>query len=132
MSTAKRNSCFSISGTCSTTFFMLIFTTAVLTMESEFADSYGRLLLLTTWSFFFFGGASLPAGWLGDKWSRTGMMFVFFIGIGGASILTGFASDPLQIEIGLALVGIFGAILPPDRAGTCCRGRETCRPRARH
>ncbi len=113
MSTAKRNFLFLNIGHLLDHFFMLIFTTAVLTMESEFADSYGRLLLLTTWSFFFFGGASLPAGWLGDKWSRTGMMFVFFIGIGAASILTGFASDPLQVEIGLALVGIFGAIYHP-------------------
>ncbi|WNK01047.1 MFS transporter [Thalassospiraceae bacterium LMO-JJ14] len=113
MTTAKRNFLFLNLGHLLDHFFMLIFTTAVLTMESEFADSYGRLLLLTTWSFFFFGGASLPAGWLGDKWSRTGMMFVFFIGIGAASILTGFAADPLQIEIGLAMVGIFGAIYHP-------------------
>ncbi|MEQ8322073.1 MAG: MFS transporter [Rhodospirillales bacterium] len=110
---ARRNFLFLNLGHLLDHFFMLVFTTAVLTMESEFADSYGRLLLLTTWSFFFFGGASLPAGWLGDKWSRTGMMFVFFIGIGTASILTGFAADPLQIEIGLALVGIFGAIYHP-------------------
>lgn len=113
MTTAKRNFLFLNIGHLLDHFFMLIFTTAVLTMESEFADSYGRLLLLTTWSFFFFGGASLPAGWLGDKWSRTGMMFVFFIGIGASSIAVGFASDPLQIEIGLALVGIFGAIYHP-------------------
>jgi len=113
MTTAKRNFLFLNIGHLLDHFFMLIFTTAVLTMESEFADSYGRLLLLTTWSFFFFGGASLPAGWLGDKWSRTGMMFVFFIGIGAASIMTGFAADPLQIEIGLALIGIFGAIYHP-------------------
>lgn len=92
---------------------MLIFTTAVLTMESEFADSYGRLLLLTTWSFFFFGGASLPAGWLGDKWSKKGMMLVFFIGIGTASIFTGFSETPLHVEIGLALVGVFAAIYHP-------------------
>lgn len=92
---------------------MLIFTTAVLTMESEFADSYGRLLLLTTWSFFFFGGASLPAGWLGDKWSKKGMMLVFFIGIGAASIFTGFSETPLQVEVGLALIGIFAAIYHP-------------------
>lgn len=113
MTIAKRNFLFLNIGHLLDHFFMLIFTTAVLTMESEFADSYGRLLLLTTWSFFFFGGASLPAGWLGDKWSRTGMMFVFFIGIGASSIAVGFASDPLQIEIGLALVGIFGAIYHP-------------------
>jgi len=113
MTIAGRNFFFLNLGHLLDHFFMLIFTTAVLTMESEFADSYGRLLLLTTWSFFFFGGASLPAGWLGDKWSRRGMMFVFFIGIGSASVVTGYATDPLQIEIGLAMVGIFGAIYHP-------------------
>jgi MFS family permease len=113
MTDAKRNFLFLNVGHLLDHFFMLIFTSAVLTMESEFADSYGRLILLTTWSFFFFGGASLPAGWLGDKWSRHGMMFVFFIGIGSASILTGFAVEPLHIEIGLALIGVFAAIYHP-------------------
>lgn len=113
MTDAKRNFLFLNIGHFLDHFFMLIFTTAVLTMESEFADSYGRLILLTTWSFFFFGGASLPAGWLGDKWSRHGMMFVFFIGIGSASILTGFAVEPLHVEIGLALIGVFAAIYHP-------------------
>ncbi len=113
MTDAKRNFLYLNVGHFLDHFFMLIFTTAVLTMENEFADSYGRLILLTTWSFFFFGGASLPAGWLGDKWSRHGMMFVFFIGIGSASILTGFAVEPLHIEIGLALIGVFAAIYHP-------------------
>jgi MFS family permease len=113
MTYPKRNFLFLNVGHLLDHFFMLIFTTAVLTMESEFADSYGRLLLLTTWSFFFFGGASLPAGWLGDKWSKPGMMLVFFFGIGTASILTGFSETPLHVEIGLALVGVFAAIYHP-------------------
>ncbi len=113
MTYGKRNFLFLNIGHALDHFFMLVFTTAVLTMESEFGDSYGKLLLLTTWSFLFFGGASLPAGWLGDKWSRHGMMLIFFIGIGTASILTGFATTPLHVEIGLALVGIFGAIYHP-------------------
>lgn len=113
MTNPKRNFLFLNIGHLLDHFFMLIFTTAVLTMESEFADSYGRLLLLTTWSFFFFGGASLPAGWLGDKWSKKGMMLVFFIGIGAASIFTGFSETSRHVEIGLALVGIFAAIYHP-------------------
>ena len=44
MTTAKRNFLFLNIGHLLDHFFMLIFTTAVLTMESEFADSYGRLL----------------------------------------------------------------------------------------
>ena len=113
MTDAKRNFLFLNIGHLLDHFFMLIFTTAVLTMESEFAESYGHLLLLTTWSFFFFGGASLPAGWLGDRWSRHGMMLIFFVGIGAASVMTGFAETPTQIEIGLALLGVFGAIYHP-------------------
>ena len=46
--------------------------------------------------FFAFGLFSLPAGWLADKWTRDGMMAVFFVGIGLASIATSFAETPLQ------------------------------------
>ncbi len=96
-------------------FFMLIFATAVLSasMKGDFEGSYGTLLLLTTLSFFFFGGASLPAGWLGDKWSRHRMMIVFFIGIGAASIFTGLSTGWLGIQIGLAMIGILAAIYHP-------------------
>src|SRR5262249_59520888 len=54
-----------------------------------------------------------PAGWLADRWSRTGMMTVFFFGIGSATILTGLASGPAQIALGLTLIGVFAAIYHP-------------------
>ena len=41
------------------------------------------------------------------------MMSVFFIGIGLASIATAFARTPLQIGIGLFVVGVFAAIYHP-------------------
>src|SRR5215467_3086116 len=41
------------------------------------------------------------------------MMIVFFFGIGAASILTGLASGPFQIALGLTLVGVFAAIYHP-------------------
>lgn len=41
------------------------------------------------------------------------MMIVFFIGIGLASIVTGFASTPLQVGSGLFVVGMFAAIYHP-------------------
>ncbi len=113
MSEKKRNFLFLNVGHLFDHFFMLIFTTAVLTMESEFMDSYDRILALTMWGFIFFGGASIPAGWLGDRWSKHGMMLVFFVGIGAASIITGFSTTPGHVEIGLALIGIFGAIYHP-------------------
>ena len=70
--------------------FMLLFTTVVLGLEHEpgFEDSYGGLLALSITGFIAFGAGSLPAGWLGDRWSRPGMMIVFFIGIGASSTWT--------------------------------------------
>lgn len=41
------------------------------------------------------------------------MMLVFFIGIGLCSILTGLASSPMQIAVGLFFIGVFAAIYHP-------------------
>ena len=115
MTYASRNFLFLNIGHALDHFFMLIFATAVLSasMKGDFEGSYGALLLLTTFSFFFFGGASVPAGWLGDKWSRHKMIVVFFIGIGAASIFTGLCASRLGVQIGLALIGILAAIYHP-------------------
>lgn len=95
-------------------FFTLIFATvAALALYREWGVSYADLLKYAAPGFFAFGVFSLPAGWLADKWSRDGMMCVFFIGIGLASIATAFAQSPLQIAIGLFVVGIFAAIYHP-------------------
>jgi MFS family permease len=92
---------------------MLIFPTAVLALAPELGLSYGETLKLSFGGFLAFGAFSLPAGWLGDRWSRRGMMVVFFVGIGGAAILTGFARSPTEIAIGLTLIGVFAAIYHP-------------------
>lgn len=94
--------------------FMLVFATvAALALSREWGLGYGALIAYATPGFFAFGLFSLPAGWLADKWSRDGMMCVFFVGIGAASIATGFAQSPLQIGIGLFIIGIFAAIYHP-------------------
>ena len=94
--------------------FTLIFATvAALALHREWGIGYAELLAYATPGFLSFGLFSLPAGWLADRWSRDGMMTVFFIGIGLASIATGFASTPLQIGIGLFAIGIFAAIYHP-------------------
>jgi MFS family permease len=94
--------------------FTLIFATvAALALTREWGLSYGELLNYATPGFFAFGLFSLPAGWLADKWSREGMMVVFFVGIGVASIATASAQTPLQVGIGLFLVGLFAAIYHP-------------------
>ena len=88
--------------------FMLIFATAAaLALAREWNLSYGELIGYATPGFFAFGLCSYPAGWLADRWSRQGMMCVFFIGIGCASIATGFSRTPLQIGVGLFVIGVW-------------------------
>jgi MFS family permease len=94
--------------------FTLIFATvAALALSREWGLSYGELLKYATPGFFAFGVFSYPAGWLADKWSREGMMVVFFVGIGVASVATGFAQTPLQVGVGLFVIGVFAAIYHP-------------------
>jgi MFS family permease len=94
--------------------FMLIFATAAaLALSREWGLSYGELLGYATPGFFAFGLCAYPAGWIADKWSRHGMMCVFFIGIGLASVVTGFSRTPLQIGIGLFVIGVLAAIYHP-------------------
>jgi MFS family permease len=91
----------------------LVFATAVLTLVREWGVGYADLLNYATPGFFAFGVFALPAGWLADRWSREGMMSVFFFGAGLASIATGFARSPVEIAIGLFVVGMFAAIYHP-------------------
>ncbi len=94
--------------------FILIYATvAALALQSEFALSYAQLIIYATPMFIAFGAFALPAGWLADRWSREGMMFVFFVGLGLTAILTGMAETPLQIGLGLFFIGVFASIYHP-------------------
>jgi len=92
---------------------MLIYATAVLVMTARFGLSYEAMLPLSLGGFIAFGGGSLPAGWLGDRWGRRNMMIVFFLGLGVALVLTGLVEAPWQIVACLTLVGIFASIYHP-------------------
>jgi MFS family permease len=109
--------------------FMLIFPAAVLGMTQAFALDFAALIGLSLGGFIAFGACSLPAGWLGDHWSRRRMMLVFFFGIGASAIFTGLSHSAPMLVLGLTLMGIFAAIYHP--VGTAMlvayaqnRGRE--------
>src|ERR1700739_4380896 len=84
---------------------MLIFPTAVLGMSASFGRSYDQLLPLMIGGFVAFGAGSIPSGWLGDRWSRRNMMAVFFLGIGSATMATGFAVTSWELVAGAATIG---------------------------
>jgi MFS family permease len=94
-------------------FFLLIFPTAVLALAPAWGLSYGEALAYGTAAFVMFGLGTLPAGWLGDRWSRGHLMSTFFVGLGLAAILTGLASGPVTLTLGLGLLGLFASIYHP-------------------
>ena len=105
--------------------FMLIFASvAAFQLYSEWGMSYASLIPYATPGFIAFGVCAILAGWIADKWSREGMMVIFFIGIGMSSILTGMANNPLQIAVGLTLIGVFAAIYHPVGLAMVVHGRD--------
>ena len=104
--------------------FTLVFATvAALALHREWGVGYAELLAYATPGFFAFGLFSLPAGWLADKWSREGMIVIFFIGIGLASMATAYAPSPMWLAVGLTAIGVFGAIYHPVGISMVVQGR---------
>ena len=105
--------------------FMLIFATvAALRLAEEWGMSYAALIPYATPGFVAFGICAIPAGWIADKWSREGMMVIFFIGIGASSIATALAGSPVEIALGLFAIGVFAAIYHPVGLAMVVHGRK--------
>ena len=105
--------------------FMLIFATvAALRLAEEWGMSYAGLIPYATPGFVAFGICAIPAGWIADKWSREGMMIIFFFGIGASSIATALAGSPLEIAAGLFAIGVFAAIYHPVGLAMVVHGRK--------
>ena len=105
--------------------FMLIFATvAALRLAEEWGMSYAALIPYATPGFVAFGICAIPAGWIADKWSREGMMIIFFIGIGVSSAATALADSPIGIAAGLFAIGVFAAIYHPVGLAMVVHGRK--------
>lgn len=85
--------------------------------------SYAELLPYATPGMVAFGLGAIPAGWIANKWRRDGMMQVFFVGIGVASIACSFATTPTEMAIGLFAVGCSAAIYHPVGIAKVVQGR---------
>jgi MFS family permease len=96
-----------------THYFLLIFPTAVLAIHRDWQAPYGETLSLGTAAFAALALGTLPAGWLGDRWRRSHLIVIFLLGIGGSSVLAGLAAGPLDLILGLALIGLFASIYHP-------------------
>ena len=96
---------------------ILIFAKAAFSAGIDFGfgkdGAYAEMLFYGIPSLVLFGACAPIAAHMADHWNRNGMLTVFFVGIGLASILTGFAQSLLQIGLGLGIIGIFASIYHP-------------------
>jgi len=94
-------------------FVILIYPTVVLELTVVYGRSYADLIWLATASFVAFGFFSLPAGWLGDRWSRRNLMVAFYVGCGLSLVAAAFAPSLYVLAFALFSLGMFAAIYHP-------------------
>jgi MFS family permease len=92
-----------------TAFYFVI----VLALEVDWRLPYHELIELWTLGALLVGLGALPAGWLADRWSASGMMVVYFCGLGLAGIACGLLDTPTALLAGLASIGLFASIYHP-------------------
>ena len=93
--------------------FLLIFPTAALAIAPDWGLGYAEALALGTPLYVAFALATLPAGWLGDRFDRMALIAVFFAGCGAGSVLVAWSTGPLELMAGLAVIGAFAAVFHP-------------------
>lgn len=104
--------------------FAPIFYVVALSLETDLGLSHGQLISLIVVGNILFGVAAPVAGWLGDKWSATGMMVLYFFGTGIGMTMTGFSSEPFAIGAWLAVTGLFASIYHPVGIAWLVRNAE--------
>ena len=92
-----------------TAFYFVI----VLSLELEWRQPYHELVNLWTPGALLVGVFALVAGWLGDRWSASGMLVIYFLGMGLCSVAAGYASTPLTLLLALSGLGLFASIYHP-------------------
>lgn len=85
---------------------------------------YEELIKLWALGGLLVGLAALPAGWLGDRWSASGMMIVFFLGLGTSSVVCGLVDAPTAMFLGLTAIGLFASIYHPVGIAWLVRNAE--------
>lgn len=104
-----------------TAFYFVI----VLALEVDWRVPYHELIELWTLGALLVGLGALPAGWLGDRWSASGMMVVYFLGLGLSGIVCGLVDAPAAMLLGLASIGLFASIYHPVGIAWLVRNAES-------
>jgi MFS family permease len=115
-------------------FLILIFATVAMAIATDrkvaitglavdWQMTYAELIPFSVAGFTAFGLCSVPAGWIADKWSRPGMIAIFFLGMGGATMLASMATSPWYLAAVILVIGVFGAIYHPVGIAMVVQGR---------
>ncbi|MDA0656225.1 MAG: MFS transporter, partial [Proteobacteria bacterium] len=115
-------------------FLILIFATVAVALavdrrvdipgvSTEWGLTYAEFIPYATAGFVAFGVFSIPAAWIADKWSRPGMIAVFFIGMGTASMLAALAQSALHLGAAIFVIGMMGAIYHPVGLAMVVQGK---------
>ena len=93
--------------------FAAFYFVIVLAIEKSWNTPYENLLKLWFLGSLLVGIAAIPAGWISDKWSRSGMISIMFLGMGISAIFCGLSSNTTELFISLCFLGLFCAIYHP-------------------
>lgn len=115
-------------------FLILIFATVAVALAvdrrvaipgvaTEWGLTYSEFIPFATAGFVAFGVFSIPAAWIADKWSRPGMIAVFFVGMGAAAMLAALSQSPWHLGAAVFLVGMMGAIYHPVGLALVVQGK---------
>ena len=93
--------------------FAAFYFVIILSIEVEWNLSYDELIKLWSLGALLIGLGAIPFGWLSDRWSRSSMMVIMFIGMGFSSILCGLSNSIIGLFIGLSILGLSCSIYHP-------------------
>lgn len=92
---------------------LTLYLTLVLVIAPVWRLPYNHLIALWTLGAMLVGLGSPIAGWLADRIGETKVLVLCFLGLGISAILCGLSQGTLQLEGGLALLGLSGSIYHP-------------------
>ena len=93
--------------------FAAFYFVIIIAIEDVWAFSYDELIKLWTLGALLIGLGALPAGWISDRWSRSMMMVIMFLGMGISSVICGMSTGKTSLFIGLSFLGLFCSIYHP-------------------
>ncbi len=90
-----------------------LYLTVVIGLGDVWVMPYDELIRLWTLGSLMVGLGAPLAGWLGDRWSPSKIMVVFFLVTGGGAMAAGLVDGPAGMVVALAALGIGASIYHP-------------------